>query len=92
MFIVLRTCRWKNQKLNNLNGNKKYSFIIVITQIKIMNMVLRFQRQRNIKGWVFNKYKTLDVASRNMKIQMIKLQKFKISKNFQEIKYTNNAF
>jgi hypothetical protein len=52
-----------------------------------MNMVLRFQRQRNIKGWVCNKYKILDVASRNMKIQMIKLQKFKISMNFQEIKY-----
>jgi hypothetical protein len=57
-----------------------------------MNMVLRFQRQRNIKGWVCNKYEALDVASINMKIQMIKYQKSKISVNFQEIKYTNNAF
>ncbi len=55
-------------------------------------MVLRFQRQRNMKRWVCNKYKTFDVASINMKIQMIKLQKSKISMNFQKIKYTNNAF
>jgi len=39
-----------------------------------MNMVLRFQRQGNMKRWVCNKYKAFDVVSINMKIQMIKLQ------------------
>jgi hypothetical protein len=56
-----------------------------------MNMVFRFQRKRNTEGWVCDKYKTLDVVFKKMKIQMIKLQKSKLSMNLQQIKYTNNA-